>query len=181
MKRILICADASPEVGTGHMMRCLSIAKELCHSETECIFLLNDHRLTRFFENSPCKTVVLNSAQHSFLAAREEVQHAINTIRPDFVLVDSYTVTPEYLRSLQKMVPVIYFDDFAAMTYPVAGIINYGIAANSKEYQKLYRARNTQLILGTNYTPLREEFCICTLHPMVQTPKNVLLTVGGAD
>lgn len=177
MSRILIYANIGPDVGAGHMMRCLSIAKALSQKGGECSFLLPNAQAPYILGEDNFHKVVLDE-QHTW---QQAVQIQIGAIQPDCVLVDSYAVSMEQLEEINQLAPVVYMDDFAEQRYSVAGIVNYGVAADEKRYQQLYTNTKTTLLLGTRYTPLRQEFCLVQLPQLKAEPQNVLITVGGAD
>jgi spore coat polysaccharide biosynthesis predicted glycosyltransferase SpsG len=96
--------------------------------------------------------------------------------------LDSYYVTPEYLRKLSQVVKVVYIDDLNAFLYSVHTVINYGRWATQMGYEQAYAAKqmDTCFLLGSEYIPLREEF---TFQPYVvrEDMKRVLITMGGTD
>lgn len=107
-----------------------------------------------------------------------EVEH-IKNIKADFVVVDKYDIQSEYLLDLKSKFKVIYFDDNAELNYyPVDYIINQNIHAQELNYNCL---QNTQLLLGSKYTMLREEFRKNKNIQIKESIQNALITVGGSD
>ena len=43
--RVAIRVDASNQIGTGHLMRCITLAHELTENGAECIFICREHEL----------------------------------------------------------------------------------------------------------------------------------------
>lgn len=96
------------------------------------------------------------------------------------ILVDSYYVTDQYLRSLQRFGRVFLLDDMQQKKYPVDGVINYNAFATEQEYRKLYQNEQLQLCIGSNYVPVRPQF-IGGAYQVRSEVKNVLITTGGGD
>ena len=43
MKNVVFCTEASENIGFGHFMECLSVAKKLSDNRIECSFLINEN------------------------------------------------------------------------------------------------------------------------------------------
>ena len=52
---IAIRADANPVIGSGHIMRCISVAKEIERGGTECVFLTADHEADNLLDKMKMK------------------------------------------------------------------------------------------------------------------------------
>ena len=113
----------------------------------------------------------------------DHLSELLDSIQPSAVLVDSYYVTDSYLRNLRKKVRLIYMDDQLSFPYPSDMLINYNIFAKRGDYERLYRDAQIvpELILGTEYTPLRKEFSQVTPNVQPEFARRVLISTGGAD
>lgn len=74
------------------------------------------------------------------------------------VLVDSYYVTEMYLEALSRMSYTILMEDDGTCCWPVDCVINYNAPADLEAYRKLYGRTGTRLLIGSRYTPLRQQF-----------------------
>lgn len=179
MKTILFRADASAEIGTGHVMRCLAIARALSAHGAQCVFISACESTHTLVDASafPCHILASNDSniEHELPAFAA----LLNKIRPDWVVVDQYSATDSYLSTLRAYAPVAYLDDFAEQAYPVDLVINYNIFADASRYAKLY-PEATRRLLGVDYAPLREEF-LGAPRVFRERCENILLSTGGAD
>lgn len=176
---ILFRADANSNIGSGHVMRCLSIAQALRERGAECVFVSADDGAKALTEASafPCHILCSNH-----LNLEEELPAftgVLKKLRPDFIVVDSYSVTEAYVLTLGKYAYVAYIDDLAERTLPVSLIINYNISANAKQYQQLY-PQSVQRLLGVTYAPLRDEFRNVSYQSR-DCCEDLFLSTGGAD
>lgn len=93
----------------------------------------------------------------------------------DWILVDGYHFSADYLRGLPR--PVAYFDDLAAWPeYPVDLVWNPGVSAPDAY-------GSTPALLGPTYYPVRREFWRFRDRPLEFSgeSRRVLITMGGAD
>ena len=180
---ILIRVDGNEKVGLGHVMRCLSIADALKDNGEEVLFVTADAKCETLLKARSFPHIILHSDYADMDGEIDALCALIEEHQPSAVLVDSYFVTDRYLTALKERVKLIYVDDLLAFSYPVDILINYNIFADAEEYQRLYRdtADVPQIVLGTEYTPLRKEFSQVTPRPQPQIANKVLISTGGAD
>ena len=200
--RIFIRADAHPNVGMGHVMRCLSIADALKKAGHDVKFILADNSVTGLIQERGFETIVLGTDYKHMEAelaswAKIEVGGKVkkaeqagttdNTKKADAIIVDSYFVTAPYLKAIKRQhcKKLIYIDDLASFPYPVDILIAYNAYADIKTYQKLYGTTDTTrlpcIIIGPQYAPLREMFQGITPRQQNEVVKEVLVSTGGAD
>jgi spore coat polysaccharide biosynthesis predicted glycosyltransferase SpsG len=95
------------------------------------------------------------------------------------LLIDSYHVTPAYLRNLCALTYIIYIDDLNAFHYPCHMLINYNCYYHKFNYPQHYP--RTPLLLGCDYAPLRREFQGLPRRVVHRDVRSVLVTTGGND
>lgn len=180
--KIYIRADANKEIGTGHIMRCLSIARKLVELKAEVIFIVADKCTQEFVEERGYEVICLNSTWNDFESELPIIRKLIIEKEIKKILIDDYFVTEKYLFELSKITETIYIDDVDAFIYPVNRLINYNIYANDLAYESRYRAANlkTAFLLGTEYAPLRGEFENIEKRQF-RGLRKVLITSGGTD
>lgn len=178
---IAIRVDGNPEIATGHIMRCLTIAKGLKKTGEECIiFIVADDNSELLLVNLGFPIINLHSLWNHLETEISQITDVIlkNTI--DKIIVDTYFVTGTYLSALEKICCVIYIDDLNAFKYSVSAVVNYNLCAMKIPYSAIYSGMNTKLLLGPKYTPLREEFQ--NINPRFRNNvQKILITAGGTD
>lgn len=194
---IYIRTDGNSEIATGHLVRCLSIAralqKEACEIPSFRVqFLVSSKEsrelLKQFFDTpSEFSIKILNHAD--FRNPERELDEMLllgNAMRP-LLLLDSYFVTPTYLQSLKSVFTTVYIDDLRAFDYPVDVIINYDLLTPSERNscEDFYHSAKKKL-LGGSYTPLRPQFWNCSFKDHASgTSKldttHLLISSGGSD
>ena len=174
-----IRADGNSEIGTGHVMRCLSIAKASETKGCKCIFVTADTEMHPAIEAAGFIVICLDSVWNDMEQEIDKMRALIEKQKIERLLIDSYFVTPDYLSTLHKLTYVIYMDDLDAFQYPCSELINYNIYAERLDYPARYP--NTRLLLGPKYAPLREEFQNLPKRIMKEKVKKVLVTTGGSD
>lgn len=171
---IWIRADGGKEIGTGHIMRCLSIADALRQLEQEVCFLLSDDAVVPILEGKKHNYMVLGS---SYLRPEEELENLLPLLKgqeKSVFLADSYYLTADYLRRIGELMPVCYIDDKGIGGMPVDLLINYNIFADPALYE------DGKYLLGTAYAPLRQEFKQVS-YQVRDRARRVMITTGGSD
>lgn len=174
---IIFRADGNGLIGSGHIMRCLSIAVALRQLGEESLFLLGDSTMQHIVKERGFQVQILESHYDNMESESNTIKQYLT--RGNLVVVDSYYVTKLYLDSLMKSAIIVYIDDLMKVPTNVDFIINYNCYADQKLYKTVPKAKNSYL-LGTTYVPLREEFQNI---PYVVRKKctKILITTGGTD
>lgn len=175
---ILIRADANEFIGSGHVMRCKSIAASLTAKGEEVAFITADHRGDSLIDEFP--SFCLNSDWLNMNDELPQLEEIIRVKKPPLILIDSYKVTEKYFDSLHGLTHTAYIDDLNAGLWNVSILINYNIFSQSYDYSR-YDEKITRLLLGTSYAPLREEFRVSQPHVIREKISDVLISAGGSD
>ncbi|MCM1498869.1 MAG: UDP-2,4-diacetamido-2,4,6-trideoxy-beta-L-altropyranose hydrolase [Clostridium sp.] len=177
-----IRVDANEFIGTGHVMRCLSIAEEFRRRGELVTFLVADNCSEKIIVSKGFQIICLHSAWDDLDKEVESLISVIETMNISVLLIDSYYVTENYLGTVRKYTKTIYIDDVDAFLYPVDLLVNYNIYAEDLCYKERYQAvgLGTQFALGCSYVPLREEFSNVNKE-IKEKVSNILITSGGTD
>lgn len=180
MKQLIIRADMNARIATGHVMRCLSIADAAKEENVNVVFISADENGRGFVESRGYTYISLGTQWDQMEDELLEFEKIISLIQPDYILLDSYYVTEKYMKELRKLSKVAYIDDLCQEIYPCDTLICY--ANYSKKYNLSQRySVKTQLLLGSEYFPLRKEFSILDNREISKEVKEILLLSGGAD
>lgn len=175
---IFVRADANEHIGTGHVMRCKSIAEALAERGAEVIFVTADHRGDSLLGGFP--SLCLDSDFRNMNQELPKLEELIRINKPSLILIDSYSVTEKYFIELHRLVHTAYMDDLNAGFWNVDCLINYNIVATLYDYSR-YEGTGTQLILEPLYAPLRNEFRAFQPHVIRDKVSDILISAGGAD
>lgn len=178
---ILIRADANSTLGSGHVMRCLTIASVFQERGYECGFVTADHDAEKLIESRGFKNCVLDSSWNNIETELSELQRIVFATHPVLIIIDQYYATRKYIDSLKMITKVAYIDDLNAFNNPADVIINYNIYATSMDYKQRYTRQRTKLLLGPLYAPLRNEFKNAGEKHVKIHIHDVLVSTGGSD
>lgn len=183
MNNLLIRADATTEMGTGHIMRCLALAQAwqmggnraflLSHCESE--------DLRQRVEATGVGFIPLDNA-HPDPADLRTTLTLLRDLQAGWLVIDGYHFDPTYqqmVRSAGKRILVI--DDTAHLPeYHADILLNQNINAGQLSYMC---DTETKLLLGPQYALLRPEFFAWRdqQREISQVTRKVLVTMGGSD
>ncbi len=185
MSVVYFRTDGNEEIATGHIMRCLSIARACASLSMKVCFLVSDETSTTILKERfsfPEEFPVI--CLHSDYRTPEKELPALTKILKEApeadkkLFIDSYFVTETYLAELKNFCPVAYLDDLLAFDYPVDFIVNYDID-NADKIPSCYRKAAFHLT-GAAYTPLREQFQNVSYEVKPEV-RDVFLSAGGTD
>ncbi|MEG0375471.1 MAG: UDP-2,4-diacetamido-2,4,6-trideoxy-beta-L-altropyranose hydrolase [Raoultibacter sp.] len=192
-KKLVIRADANVDIGSGHMMRCLTIAKEARSSGIDVIFAVSSEVSVDLPADAGYEIAILSSPIRKWDAAEgKTLARYCQENRVDFLLVDSYAVTNQFfsgLRSIASLITVAYIDDMYTFEHGRLGnpirrdvdvLVNYGFAEYGEQYRNVYSETNVRLCLGLAYAPVRKEFST-DVFAVKENIERVLITTGSTN
>lgn len=182
--RVLLRADATPSIGTGHVMRCMALAlaaRELGADASLC-GRVTVPWVARRLESEAIPFLPL----HDPLPEREDADALLEIVgknRPDSVVLDGYHFGTECQRAVKSAVDALMvIDDCNHLAeYCADFLLNQNLGAENLPY----RGDIGEKLLGPGYALLRPEFRKARepaeKRVFPETPRNVLLTLGGGD
>jgi UDP-2,4-diacetamido-2,4,6-trideoxy-beta-L-altropyranose hydrolase len=176
---LYIRADANSKIGSGHIMRCISIAKSLRKIGIDSIFITADNEAEGLLKQNKFDFICLDTIWDNLDHEIDKMEYLITQKGIKKILVDSYFVSNSYLSKLKQQVKLIYLDDLHSFIYPVDMLVNYGISAEDYKYETYYKD-TIKLLIGSSYIPLRDEFAHI-IRRNKERVRDILITTGGSD
>ena len=174
-----IRVDANEHIAMGHLIRCLSVAKQLRGLGEDVIFIISEEHSVQKIEKEGFRCCCLNN---SYKEKNEETEILIKYIQKYSIkkmLIDSYEVTQDYMRVIRNYCRVIYIDDINSFRYPADMIINYTFKVDKYIYANMNYEEEI-FLLGERYMPLRPEFSLDCIE-IKESVENIFMTTGGSD
>jgi UDP-2,4-diacetamido-2,4,6-trideoxy-beta-L-altropyranose hydrolase len=173
---VLIRCDSSYKIGSGHLIRCLSIAEQLRKAghqvEFACLPLLGN------------QISELEKQAFTVLIGPKDTEPA-NWIPSeknyDICIIDQYSLNDVYelkMRNFSKKIIVI--DDWGSRKHSADAIIDPSISSHSRIRKSINSS--TPFYTGSDWLLMREDFIIShTLAKPRKSIQNVLVFFGGTD
>jgi UDP-2,4-diacetamido-2,4,6-trideoxy-beta-L-altropyranose hydrolase len=183
--KVAFRVDASLQIGTGHVMRCLTLADALAAQGAECLFICRDHQgnLIEQIRNKGYSThglPVLDPVDASLLGiktTRDEISLAhshwlgatqvedaaactviLAEVNYDWLIVDHYALDSRWEAALkQHYRKLMVIDDLADRSHLCEVLLDQTFGRDAGDYQPWVPAGST-LLCGSRYALLRPEF-----------------------
>ena len=194
-KNLFIRVDSSPEIGIGHMMRCLTLAQELKNNFDKVIFLTrkdSDDFTETIMENGfkvvllPTQIIKPPKNIHELNNYSDIIKNLITTYtrNKNYLLIDHYDIDSAFELSLKNTFEKIFvIDDLANRKHNCDLLIdqNYYRDLNHR-YEKLI-PNNAITLLGPKYAIIRSEFRSVNKKIIKKNSqvKKILVSFGGSD
>jgi len=190
-----IRVDASTAIGSGHVMRCLSLAQKLRRHGGDVRFLCRDRpgHLAPLIGACGFPVTLLSppdtgSAPAPWLAVPWDADAAetltaiepehLGASGPDWVVVDHYGVDARWERSIRKRAAhVLVLDDLADRPHDCDVLIDASYLPNLQNRYEGKVSPSCRTLLGPDYVLLREEF----YHVRPGAKERILVSFGGYD
>ena len=204
---VVFRCDASIQIGTGHVMRCLTLADELAHQGAKCYFICREHEgnLIDFITQKGYETCMLeavslgsiteNQAEstlfHSeWLGANQETDakqtiNIVSSIQPEWLVIDHYALDSYWEEKLRPHCNnILVIDDLADRKHDCDVLLDQTYGRNNKDYQDLVPS-HCKFLCGTTYAILRPEFTKWRQYSLERRKdngvNNILINLGGVD
>ncbi|CAM8380830.1 UDP-2,4-diacetamido-2,4,6-trideoxy-beta-L-altropyranose hydrolase [Candidatus Methylopumilus planktonicus] len=199
--------DASDHIGTGHFMRCLTLAEMLKNRGNHIFFfsrnlplnlsnMLDEKGMTYLPLNIKNEQSSIDELAHAAWLGVSQLQDAEATIQAldrtikqqkkcwDWLIVDHYALDTRWesvLRSNTKQLMVI--DDLADRNHNCDFLLDQNYYLDSQVRYKKKVPMQCRLLLGPNFALLREEFKNLRRKIKIRTGeiKKILVFFGGVD
>lgn len=199
MNNVVFRVDASVAIGTGHLMRCLTLAEELLEKGVKVLFICRPHsgHLIDFIQRKAIPVIGLppsasggsEDGYASWLGAAPVVdaQQTINALdgkSPDWLVVDHYGIDYQWERILKPHVgKLMVIDDLANRLHQCDLLLdqNYAYDAGERYFGKI--PDSCAVLLGPGYALLRPEYLQYRSRAIARSGKigRVLVFFGGSD
>lgn len=196
--------DASLDIGTGHVMRCITLADTLRKRDAVCTFICRSHsgHLMDLIAKRGHGFVALNNKNAMATAQPTDLLHsawlgtdwrtdaqesreALGIERPDWLVVDHYALDYRWERSLRAYCRnLMVIDDLADRSHDCDVLLDQNLGRNIKDYDGLLKP-GAAAFIGPQYALLRSEFIQLRTQSLARRVqpqlKRLLLTMGGVD
>jgi len=178
--------DASVLIGTGHVMRCLTLAKELEKRSANCVFVCQACQgdCIEFIKNNGFKVLEMKGRYDEFeinIDARNTIE-IIAGQKFDWLIIDHYEIDIKWeskVRSIAKKIMVI--DDLANRKHDCDILLDQNIRINAKERYKELIPNECISFLGPSNVILRTDFDNVKIENRTGEIKHILVYFGGND
>ncbi|MCX6983429.1 MAG: UDP-2,4-diacetamido-2,4,6-trideoxy-beta-L-altropyranose hydrolase [Lentisphaerae bacterium] len=195
-RTLVIRADASSSIGTGHIMRCFALAQSWQSEDGRVVFMSHceDPTLRQRITNAGMEFISIANPHPDprdlqttleFLrtcpaGVRENQQSKIGN--PTWFVLDGYHFDAVYQQAVRAAgYRLLVIDDMAHLpAYHADILLNQNLGA---EKLKFNCDPDTTLLLGSGYVLLRKEFLVWRgwQREIPNVARNVLVTMGGGD
>lgn len=201
--------DASIRIGTGHVMRCLTLAGTLQAHGMQCHFISREHpgHLIDLVRQSGHAITVLPAALQEPSTAdatraadessysdwlgcswQTDVQQTaaiLATLRPDWLVVDHYALDERWeVAAAPHYGKLLVIDDLANRVHRCDLLVDQNLGRQPQDYANLVPAI-CKVLTGPRYALLRPEFAALRDYSLKRRTnaqlKELLITMGGVD
>ncbi len=200
-------ADASVQIGTGHVRRCLTLANALKSLGHDCLFVCRDLQggLSDLLDRDGHKVSVLPAPteecafddQPSHAAWAEvgwrrdaaETAAIVKEFAPDWLIVDHYAFDGRWQRQVLEAhrSRLFVIDDLADRPHVADLLLDQNLGRSRADYAELLPT-GCDLLVGPHYALLRAEFsrlrasALCERRERLAGPvRKIMISMGGVD
>jgi UDP-2,4-diacetamido-2,4,6-trideoxy-beta-L-altropyranose hydrolase len=206
--KVVFRVDASVEIGTGHVMRCLTLAEAIRSHGGQCSFVCKEHEgnLCDFISQrgfvvhrlrlegvrqSSVKAITEKTVPHvdwlggDWIVDARQTCALIGEEKADWVVVDHYAVDSHWEQAVRRNCHcLMVIDDLADRRHECDLLLDQNLGREAEDYQALLPL-GTRTLLGPRYALLRPEFAQWRQYSLERRSqpqlKQLLITMGGVD
>lgn len=204
--KIVFRCDASIQIGSGHVMRCLTLADELSRQGAECVFICRRHHgnLIEEIQQQGYKVYALPLENDLYIETNNKTalahadwlastQHRdaelnisiVKAVQPDWLIVDHYSLDEIWEKRLQPYCKkIMVIDDLADRKHHCDVLLDQNFGRDPQDYAA-HVNEDCELLCGSKYALLRPEFAAWRGYSLERRQYNklasILINLGGVD
>lgn len=202
--QIAFRTDASLQIGTGHVMRCLTLADGLRERGSRCTFICRPHSghlldmiaqrghhavalpnvesTTKHMSADPLHAACLGT---DWQTDAQQTREALRAEGVDWLVVDHYALDHCWEQTLRPFCQnLMVIDDLADRPHDCDVLLDQNLGRSSQDYGGLLKP-HTATFIGPQYALLRPEFAQLRSQSLARRTqpqlKHLLMTMGGVD
>lgn len=202
--RVVFRVDASLQMGTGHVMRCLTLADALTARGAECQFISRMHPgnllekvrskgyVAHALAAGPKSTALGEySLAHSHWLGATQAEDAaacapiLARLQPDWLIVDHYALDARWERASKLYYrKLMVIDDLADRSHECDLLLDQTFGRDAADY-RAFVPTDCMVLCGSQYALLRPEFAALRLRSLQRRTEprlqHLLISMGGVD
>lgn len=198
--RVVFRVDASLNIGTGHVMRCLALAHALTDKGVRCDFICREHpgNLVGLIRDSGYVVYTLPTnrdhdvhfSHSTWLGSTQEQDFQgcvpiLKLLKPDWIVADHYALDARWEHAISfHCRKLMVIDDLADRPHECELLLDQTYGREPQHYRKLVPT-GCPLLCGSQYALLRHEFSALRDYSLRRRGSRVvselLVSMGGVD
>ncbi len=204
-RKVAFRVDASIEIASGHVMRCLALASTLVKNGSQCSFICREHSLNMIKMIQDCGHFVFtlpkyqndihigqqNDLEHGFWLGcdwkidADQTVEVLQNLMPDWLIVDHYAIDIRWESVVSSFCSkILVIDDLADRKHKCSLLLDQNLGKSAVDYLG-FLPEKTKVIAGPEYSLLRSEFSIFREASLMRRAhsevKKIMITLGGID
>jgi len=181
--RAVFRLDASPQIGMGHLMRCLSLALQLKQQNIDVSFICREvlGGCLNLISEQGFQLYLLQGDFDKSLDVHQtrEILEKISEV--DFLIVDHYDLDAEWESQFRSVVKkIIVIDDLANRQHDCDYLIDQNFYLDMAERYQPFLNQDCKKLLGPKHALLRSQFYLMR-EMLKQTEKKAFVCMGGGE
>jgi UDP-2,4-diacetamido-2,4,6-trideoxy-beta-L-altropyranose hydrolase len=183
MAKVLFVCDVSPSIGTGHLRRCLTLARALRTRGAEVHFACGclEFDAVRELADTAHGWTLTDLSLSPETSARE-LARLYGGLNAHAAVIDRYGISEESgLIFAESGLRWLQFDGDTTKRLWANWVVNPSPSATTSAYHGRLQRPNARLFLGPRYALVRDEFRRGRSEAARSEVRSILLTFGGGD
>lgn len=173
MKTAIFSCEASLSIGTGHVVRCITLANFLENKGWKCFFATSNASYN----------LIKNLEKFTQIQPQEFYENPKNC---NLLIVDNYNLDEKYENHFRNFAQkILVIDDLANRNHDCDILLDQNLGTKIEDYKNLV-SHNCEILAGTKYCLIREEFLELREQALkkrltTKSIANMLVNFGGSD
>jgi len=176
--------DSSFTIGTGHVHRCLNIARKFKEKKIKCYFFSNKYpgNINKIIKNEFDLFKLSTKYSKNIYSDKNNITDANSTIKLikklniDLLFLDSYLINEKWEKKISKFCKIVFLSDFLDRKSYCDYYINYNTLYEDP-YMEKNLPQDSKKLIGTNYSIVKK----FSINKKKKLKKKITVFMGGVD